>query len=41
MTKDQLFTRLANFLKRNVDIVADYRDSNTPWYLLEQLQQFE
>lgn len=41
MTKDQLFVQLANFLKHNCGIVADFRDSNTPWTLREQLEQFE
>jgi hypothetical protein len=41
MTKDQLFVRLANFLHRNVGLVADHRDSNAPWTLLEQLQDYE
>lgn len=41
MTKAQLFVRLANFLKQNVSIVADYRDSNAPWTLLEQLDHYE
>ncbi len=41
MTKDKLFARLAGFLKRNVQMVADARDSNAPWYLLEQLNEYE
>ncbi len=41
MTKDQMFVRLANFLKKNCMLVADYRDSNAPWTLLEQLRKFE
>lgn len=41
VTKDQLFVRLANFLRRNARIVADYRDSNAPWTLLNQLELFE
>lgn len=38
MTRDQLFNRLANFLKQNAQLVADARDSNRPWTLLANLQ---
>lgn len=41
MTKDQLFKKLAQFLRQNVQLVADARDSNGPWHLLAYLQQFE
>lgn len=41
LTKDQMFVKLANFLRRNAGIVADARDSNGPWDLLEQLDRFE
>jgi hypothetical protein len=41
MTKDQLFVKLANFLRRNVSLVADATDSNGPWNLLTQLDRYE
>jgi hypothetical protein len=39
--KDRLFSRLAGFLRRNAGIVADARDSNEPWRLLQELDNFE
>lgn len=41
MTKQQLFVRLANFLRHNVSLVSDMRDTNSPWTLLEQLDRYE
>jgi hypothetical protein len=39
--KDRLFTKLAQFLRDNVSLVADARDSNDPWDLLSELQAFK
>lgn len=39
--KDKLFRALARFLRANVTLVADYRDSNAPWNLLTRLQIYE
>jgi hypothetical protein len=39
--KDKLFQRLASFLRANVNLVADFRDSDAPWNLLSELEDYE
>ncbi len=40
-TKDKLFKALERFLRQNVSLVADTRDSNAPWNLLDRLDRFK
>lgn len=39
--KERLFRRLVSFLKTNVELVADARDSNSPWTLYGMVKNFE
>ena len=40
-TKDGLFRAMERFIRANAMLVADARDSNAPWKLIERLDRFK
>jgi hypothetical protein len=40
-TRDGLFRAMERFIRDNASLVADARDTNQPWNLIERLDRFK